>query len=425
VTILRLKEHETAQPNPGSVLYGVRLDSDALRETADVLRRAGRISIDELANGLRVQSTSFVGRLQLGSLVITIEPKLAKGPLLALVRYAYGLRDVMREGTTRFSATGALLPDLLAAQLLSEVTELVARGLPRRYVERVEDLSFPRGRVDLCALARRGAPAVTIPCRHYFRSADHPLLRVLRGGLQLAADTATDQGLRIALRRLDSRLSLEISDAELTRNSVARARRALTRMEVAALPALELVELLLEGQAITLDDETTVRLPGFLFDMNRFFQALIGRFLRENLSECEVVDERALSGLLRYAPDFNPRGRRAPMPRPDFAVRKFGTPSILLDAKYRDLWERPLPREMLYQLAMYSTSGAGDSMTAIVYPAESASANEARIEIKDVITGGTKGVVALRPAHLWVMAELVTSPSPKTAAEARRLAFGP
>ncbi len=422
---VHLREWSTAEPEEGSALAGLRLDDAGARAVAARLRATGRLAVEELAAGLRVSSRSFVGRVQLGSLVVTIEPKLATGPLLALVRYAYGLRDIQREGTASFATTGTLLPDLLAAQLLGEVTELVSRGVPRRYVERAEELGTPRGRIDVAALARRGVPAATLPCRHHPRSADHPLLQVLRAGLGLAAEITADRELRLALRRLGARLAVEVSSIELTRTVVARVRRGLTRLESAAEASLELVELLLDGQAVTLEDATTVRLPGFLFDMNRFFQALVGRWLREHLPGCRVIDERGLSELLAYAPDWNPQNRRAPQPRPDFAVRAPGRPIVLLDAKYRDLWAKPLPREMLYQLAMYATSGAGDPLAVILHPVADPLALEARIDIRDVVTGAGRGGVALRPVPLERLAHLVREGSREAReSEAARLAFG-
>ncbi len=421
---LHLREWETVRPDGGTALAGVRLDGAESRRVAEELARAGRFTIEELAAGLRVTSTSFVGRVQIGSLVVTIEPKLAKESLLALVRYAYGLRDVIREGSTSFSTSGALLPDLLAAQLLGEVTDLLARGLPRRYVERSEELSHPRGRIEIGALARRAGPSRTLPCRHHPRSANHPLLQVMKAGLELAAEIAGDRTLRIALRRLADRLALEVESAPLTRARLAAVQRGLTRLEAAAAPALELIALILDGQAITLDDDTTVRLPGFLFDMNRFFQALIGRWLREHLPDCHVIDERALTGLLRYAPDANPHGRRAPAPRPDFAVTRKQRKSILLDAKYRDLWEKSLPRDMLYQLAVYAMSGAGEDIAVILYPTESEHATEARVEVRDVVVGSARGGVALRPIVLPRLAGMIEAEFEERRREAKRLAFG-
>ena len=172
--------------------------------------------------------------------------------------------------------------------------------------------------------------------------------------------------------------------------------------------------MLVEGRALSLDDPraATARVSGFLFDMNRFFQALLSRFLRENLAGYEVRDEFGISHMMRYAPEANPRNRRGPRPRPDFAIMRGGRLLSLLDAKYRDLWERSLPRDILYQLAIYGLSQGVGATASILHPVEAEGAREQRIEITDPVSGQGRAYVALHPVHLETLADLIGAGSP-------------
>jgi 5-methylcytosine-specific restriction enzyme subunit McrC len=362
--------------------------------------------------------------VQIGTLVVTVMPKVGTRELLTLVRYAFGLSNVDIYDETDFATTGRLFQDLLVAQLIREATTLTGRGLARRYVARNELLASPRGQIQIGALAGR-VPLVDarLPCRHHIRSADHLLNRVLLAGLRLAAELVHDAGLRRSALRLAARLESEIAPLRLDEHVFDRARRAVDRLTSAYAPSLRLIELLYRAKSVALDDETTVELRGFLFDMNRFFQALIGRFLTDHLAGFAVKQEHALRGMMRYAPGANPRKKRAPTPRPDFCVRGGAGVVALLDAKYRDLWQTELPRDMLYQLSMYALSQPRGATATMLYPTVASSAREARIEIRDPVSESALGFVAMRPV---VLGELLAAIESETGLGdlARRYAFG-
>jgi 5-methylcytosine-specific restriction enzyme subunit McrC len=255
------------------------------------------------------------------------------------------------------------------------------------------------------------------------------LNQVLMAGLRLAASMASVVELRRDSRMLASFMEEQVSSVRLDGVVLDRVARQMSRLTTAYAPAMSIIRLLVEAQGVVLEGHTTsASLPGFLFDMNAFFQALLSRFLRENLPGFSVRDEHGLRGMMRYNPQFNPQRRQSPTPRPDYVVTKQGTVCSLLDAKYRDLWEKHLPREMLYQLVVYAISQRQRPQSSILYPTMDARAKEARIDVTDPLFSRHLGQVCLRPVLLPLIEKLVgdkTSQARRERAEyAHRLAFG-
>ncbi len=377
---------------------------------AEELTRSKILSVIETRRGISLEASSYVGRISLGPLQVTIQPKLSGLKLLRLMKYAYGLRDLQLYSNVDYALKEDAFQEILISQLAREAENLINRGLYRQYKHHNEYLSSPRGRIDINQIAVNGGIITsTIPCTHHSRDIDCLPNQVLGAGLRLAANICDNVILKIKLRRLKKLLLTEVSSIQLNYHILQRLDRESNRLVEAYKPAFRIIRILMEGFGLSLDNREQVKFEGFLFDMNRFFQVLLSRFINEYLSGYNVQDEFRLHGMMKYQPGKNPQGRRSPCPRPDFAIFRSTTLVRLLDAKYRDLWEKPPTRDMLYQLSIYALSQepGPKSQAAILYPTLNRAAKEAIIMVNDPVTARPRGMVILRPVNLAILEELI------------------
>ncbi|MGJ4916164.1 McrC family protein [Bradyrhizobium sp. HKCCYLRH2060] len=420
--VVELAEWDQTGPAQDARLRGYSLADDMeARRLVETLRN--RLDIREGYDGLEITSTSFVGRVDVGPLCIAIGPKLPAMPLARLLRYAYGLRDVATVKETRSPTTRHGLHDLLVALLAAEVEELLHRGLVRQYIPLSEKLESPRGRILIDQMIREGGVReARLPCRHFERRGDWHLNQVLRTGLEAGARLTEDRNLRRRVHQLSSMFEDVEYLANLHTDDIDRAERELTRLTAACRPALTIIRLLHDMLGISFDSvQPASRMPGYLFNMNVFFQRLLSRFLRDNLAGVRIADELAIRNLFAYAPDANPRRRRAPAPRPDYAMFYGNALHGFLDAKYRDVWEQGLPAEWLYQLSIYALASPSE-VAVLLYASMSTEAHDERVEVRQPVSWSNRrpASVILRPVPLGYLAELLDPDRARNLANERR-----
>jgi len=216
-----LSEWERCDSESNNALKGFFLDGDpAVQEIARHLSNEGMLVISELRKGLSITPTSYVGRVELGDLQITIRPKIEDSPLLQLLRYAYRLRNFHLFTPTDYPSESRTFQDILISQLATEANELILRGLHRRYVRLDETMATPRGRINIKRIAREGGIArAALPCTHYHRLEDCLVNQVLVEGLHLGARLTDDMHLKSKLHRLASSIQDGISPTRLNQGT--------------------------------------------------------------------------------------------------------------------------------------------------------------------------------------------------------------
>ena len=406
---LDIQEWTTLNPENEPRLADRFLRTANARNIVSDLQRAGILSIIELKNGLSISTNSYVGSVEIDSLHIRVNSKLTGIPLMRLFQYAYGWRDLDIIGSADADTNACSFFDLLIAQLCSEVEELIHRGLYREYVLERADSHVMKGRVDFSRLGKTGiGTRTTLPCEFFQRKLDHRLNRVILAGLHLALRLVEDDGLALRLETICRSLRETKEVIDLNDRLIEQTIRSLNRLVDVCRPALDLIKLLYQGLgAELLGDRSPTIVKGYFFDMNRFFQRLVGTLLSEGLDSYIVQEEYTMHNVFSEDFSFQEQHKRPPALRPDFAIKKNATVIRLLDAKYRDIWENGLPREMLYQTSMYAMSGIGDHTATIIYPTVNRAARRRRININDPLKGNMHSQVILQPIDLGYLVNLL------------------
>ncbi|KKL53881.1 hypothetical protein LCGC14_2270990 [marine sediment metagenome] len=289
-----------------------------------------------MKDGLYLKTRHYIGFLQLGDIKLIIRPKIEKFDLMQLIVYVLNLQKIDLKNTSyNFDNMGFI--DLLIIQLEREIRKFWRKGFLKSYELKGKNLSTIRGKLDIRNIVSQGGiRSAQIPCNYYDRSNNNLINQILVSGLKLGIQLTTLQEIRINLIQLYKTLKMSIDPINLNLKNFKKANRMLNRLSRAYEPILNLVFLLWSRNVPNIYGKyEELPLPGFLLDMNKFFEDLLSKFLQESLPDYEVQPQYSFSDMISYNPKYNPKKRQ--MKRrifPDIVIFKDSKSFAVLDAKY-------------------------------------------------------------------------------------------
>ena len=363
-----------------------------------------RLQIEELRQGLRVRTRSWVGVVRLPTVEIRVVPKVT-GDLLGLVRlieYASGLDALtrLRDGAT-LEASGDSLLELFALLFVEASERVLRRGLLSGYVEREDALPMVRGRIlgDRQVLERFGQ-LDRIICR--FDELEHDVVenQLLSAVLQVVFSRVTSVGLQRRIARLRSVLG-PICDTDQLDLGGARTTLIYNRLNAHYETAHQLGWLLLD--ALGIDDlfaSGETRSFSFLLNMNQLFERFVTRVVEQVLP---AVRYRVTSQILFRSVVWNVSSQR-PYTNiiPDVVVERRAESDcrVAIDAKYKLYDERGFDQSDIYQTFLYAfalgaTASSGVPTSLLLYPATAKQPASTRLRIRRLSGGAGAEILGL------------------------------
>ena len=382
--IVQLSEWEEREL-PGLVLG----DSDRELAARLVDQEGSRLVVEELRDGLRIRTSSWVGVVRLGGFEIRVTPKLVGGDafLVDLVEETSGLEALKRTvGRRTLPPGGNNLFDLFAWLLAEACTEVLRAGILRDYVEEEDTLPVLRGRLRLDRQVReRFGQLDRLICRFDDLREDVLENQILAFALSFCAPRVANPIVSAHVRQLAA-VFREACEGAVLGPDLLREEVTYNRLNDHYRAAHELARLLLGGFGPTeILSGGATRSFAFLIDMNLLFEKLVHRVVSHCLEgdQARVDYQRSERSIVW---DVN---RRSPYMRviPDLVVQARHSPSgrLPIDAKYKLYDTRRVEPADVYQLFLYAFAFAplDHPRTAVlIHPSEVADGTRSHLRVQ-------------------------------------------
>lgn len=363
-----------------------------------------RLQIEELRQGLRVRTRSWVGVVRLPTVEIRVVPKVTRDQLglVGLIEYASGLDGLirLRDGAT-VEASGDNLLELFVLLFVEASERVLRRGLLSGYVEREDDLPVARGRIlaDRQVLDRFGR-LDRIVCR--FDELEHDVVenQLLTAALRVVSSRVTSVALQRRIARLRGVLE-PLCDTDRLDLAGARLTVTYNRLNAHYETAHKLGWLLLD--ALGVNDHFApgeTRSFSFLLNMNRLFERFVTRAVEDILptARYRVTSQISFRSVVWNVSEQRPYTNIIPdvvVERPEESGRR-----VAIDAKYKLYDERGFDQTDIYQTFLYAftlgtTASGGVPTSLLLYPATSEEPGSTRLRIRRLSGGAGAEIVGV------------------------------
>lgn len=317
----------------------------APEQAAKLREFAPRLDVSpSVGEGWTVETTSWIGAIEVGELALEIRPKLPISRVLFFL--SYSLDPAAWRGTDfDFRETPNLL-EALAPAFVALARRTLSRGLLHNYRSVEETLQSVRGRIRFDEQIRQHfgrAPPVEVAYDEFSEDIDENqllLAAVNRLGRLRPRSKAVRRGLRGLRSRLKGVTPVRYDGRRLPEIEFDRRNRHYRS-------SLRLARLILAGSSLrSRHGETTA--TSFLVDMNRVFEDFVVAALREALDLSARQFPQQANGKSLWLDD-----ERQVRLKPDFSRWTVGECSVIGDVKYKSLMEGGVRSADLYQILSY------------------------------------------------------------------------
>lgn len=289
-----------------------------------------------------VNAKQFVGVAQFGQLELRIMPKVGVHRLMELLAPSQD-RIQWDPSVSPLQEHSDDLISVISAAFAARCTELLHQGLLHGYRGVTDALPAVRGRIETSVqVARRSGLALPVELSFDEFTPDVVENQLLAGALRQLLRSAE---LPLAIRNQLRRLELQLVGVAPIRPSRNPPSVSFTRLNDRYRPAVELARLIL--RASSLDERTgTTAGVGFLIDMNRVFEDVVGDGI------CRALDPRVFAVDLQREHRLDDDGRLKI--RPDVICRSADRQVVAVaDVKYKQPDLREVSPQDVYQVLTY------------------------------------------------------------------------